>query len=246
MRSTSREIQMNVKPPLLLLHAALGSAAQLEPLANLLRERFLVLTLDFEGHGLRAAPLRPLRNAGMAENVIELLDARGLDSVPIFGHSMGGYVALYLCAHYPERIAGVHTLGTYFDWEPVSAARMLQDLDADQIEAKVPKYAVALDARHRACHWRDVVSRTAEMIHKAGENADLKTAMLAEIHQPVRIGVGDRDTLTPVESCAAVARALPLGELVVFPRTTHPIERAPLDELARSIQSFSESVTNGC
>lgn len=246
MRWPSREPNMNAKPPLLLLHAALGSAAQLEPLASRLRDRFEVLTLDFEGHGSRSAPSRPLRNAAMAENVIELLDARGIGTLPMFGHSMGGYVALYLCAHRPERVSGIHTLGTYFDWDRASATRMLQDLDADQIEAKVPKYAAALDARHRACNWRDVVARTAEMIQTAGEHADLKAAMLAEIRQPVRIGVGDRDTLTPVESCAAVARALPRGELVVFPRTPHPIERAPLDELARSIQSFAESVTNGC
>ena len=246
MRSPSRETKMTAKPPLLLLHAALGSADQLEPLASRLRDRFEVLTLDFEGHGLRSAPSRPLRNAGMAENVIELLDARGISTLPIFGHSMGGYVAMYLCAHRPERVSGIHTLGTYFDWDPASAARMLQDLDADQIEAKVPKYAAALEARHRACSWREVAARTAEMIQMAGEDPDLKTATLAEIRQPVRIGVGDRDNLTPVESCAAVARALPSGELVVFPRTPHPIERAPLDELARSIQSFAESVTNGC
>ena len=65
---------MSSKPPLLLLHAALGSASQLEPLAGFLRAEFDVLTLDFEGHGARAAPARPMRNAYMAENVVEMLD----------------------------------------------------------------------------------------------------------------------------------------------------------------------------
>ena len=124
---------MSSKPPLLLLHAALGSASQLEPLAGFLRAEFDVLTLDFEGHGARAAPARPMRNAYMAENVVEMLDERGLNTVPIFGHSMGGYVALYMCVHMPERVSCVHTLGTYFDWDPASAARMLNDLDATQM-----------------------------------------------------------------------------------------------------------------
>lgn len=237
---------MNSKPALLLLHAALGAAEQLEPLARRLRDTFDVLTLDFEGHGDTPAPARAQRNAHMAENVVELLDARGLESVPVFGHSMGGYVAMYMCVHMPSRVSAVHTLGTYFDWDPPSAARMLQDLDADQIEAKVPKYAAALAARHRACPWREVVSRTANMIEQAGQAPDLTRPMLAALEQPVRIGVGDRDNLTPIEACASVARELPNGELVVFPRTPHPIERAPLDELARSITSFTESVIHGC
>ena len=44
--------------------------------------------------------------------------------------------------------------------------------------------------------------------------------------------VGDRDTTVSVEESAAAYRALPSGELMVLPRTQHPIERVDVYRLA--------------
>ncbi|HYD54291.1 MAG TPA: hypothetical protein VEA99_16770, partial [Gemmatimonadaceae bacterium] len=58
------------------------------------------------------------------------------------------------------------------------------------------------------------------------------------IERRVRVGVGDRDATVPVEECLRLARLLPQGELEVFPRTGHAIERVSWDRLARSVQEF--------
>ena len=229
------------KPPIVLLHAALGAGDQLAPLAQQLDADFTVLTLDFDGHGARAARAPRLDYAVMAEDVTTLLDAHGIESAPIFGHSMGGYVGFHLCVHSPARVKSLHTLGTFFDWDVETSKRMLTELDAEVIAAKVPKYAAALDARHTATGWREVVQRTADLIERTGTAPPLTREHLHAIQQPVRIGVGDRDQLTPVGATAELAAAFPNGELIVFPRTGHPIERAPLPLLARSITDFARS-----
>jgi pimeloyl-ACP methyl ester carboxylesterase len=63
-------------------------------------------------------------------------------------------------------------------------------------------------------------------------------ATLGRIAIPVRIAVGDRDATVGVEESAAVVRALAQGELEVLPRTPHPLEKVPVERLARSIVEF--------
>ncbi|MAP12753.1 MAG: alpha/beta hydrolase [Gammaproteobacteria bacterium] len=230
------------KPPILLLHAALGAKDQLAPLANQFADAFTVLTMDFDGHGERAAAGEELRYETMAADAVALLDEHGLNNVPVFGHSMGGYVGLFLCVHFPERVRALHTLGTFFEWGPESAGRMLTELNADVIAEKVPNYAAALEARHTGIGWRAVIERTAGMIERTGAAPPVALEQLAEVRQPVRVGVGDRDHLTSVDACMKLSRALPNGEMIVFPRAGHPIERTPLDMLGYSIRDFVKAV----
>lgn len=238
----SREIPVPMsKPPLLLLHAALGAASQLAPLGRALASDFDVVTHDFDGHGVRVPSDAPLSFTGMADDVLAMLDRRGIDSIPIFGHSMGGYVGFCLALHAPQRVQSLHSLGTYFEWDEASAARTLRDLDADLIEQKVPAFAGVLAERHAVPGWRAVVQRTYALIEAVGVAPPLRLAQLRELQTPVRVGVGDRDNLTSVASMVTLTEALANGELIVFPRTGHAIERAPIDVIARSITDFAAS-----
>ena len=106
---------------ILLLHGALGSEVQFTELKKALSESFDVHTLTFEGHGGRASN-RPFSMGGFVENVVDYLDKNGLDSVNIFGYSMGGYVALMLAKEHPNRVNKIMTLGTKFAWNPEFSA----------------------------------------------------------------------------------------------------------------------------
>ena len=54
----------------------------------------------------------------------------------------------------------------------------------------------------------------------------------------VRIGVGDRDQMVTIEESVAAYRRLQKGELQVFPRTPHPIERVPIKLVADAVLDF--------
>jgi len=225
-------------PPLILLHGALGDATQLAPLANQISDNRRVMCLELEGHGTTPLRGRPLRIESFADGVIEAMDRERVDSADIFGYSMGGYVALFLAATAPERVTRVATLATKLAWTPDIAARESRLLDADTIRTKVPKFAAALEARHTAAGWHQLLAHTAELLHSLGERPIVTPEMLARVAQPVRIAVGDRDATVTIDECVDAVRQLPNGELEVHPRTAHPFEKAPLERICRSLAEF--------
>ena len=226
------------RPPLLLLHGALCSSAQLAPLARELEGRFTVHLLDFEGHGARPGGRRAFRIEHFAENAADLLRERGVQGACVFGYSMGGYAALHLAATAPALVRRVATLATKFAWTPEGAARETEMLDPERIRAKVPRFAETLAERHSGFGWELVLAATREMMLALGAAPLLTPGALGGIAQPVRICVGDRDTTASVEESAAAARALPAGELEVLPRTPHPLEKVPLARLSASLAEF--------
>lgn len=218
---------------LLLLHGALGSRAQLDALGALVARRTPIHQVEFEGHGTTPARGRPFSVQGFVENVVAALDAADLGKVDVFGYSMGGYVGLALALAHPERVSTITTLGTRVAWNPEVAAREVARLDAATIRAKVPAFAATLEERHAGSGgWEPMLERTAAFITALGERSPLGDAELARIHHRVRIMVGDRDATVSVEESAATFRTLPSGELMVLPRTPHPLEQVDVYRLA--------------
>jgi pimeloyl-ACP methyl ester carboxylesterase len=223
---------------LILLHGALGDANQLAPLAARLGHSRTVTVVEFESHGTTARRDRPFRIESFASSVLETMDQVGIASADFFGYSMGGYIALYLAATAPERVMRVATLATKIAWTPDVAARESAMLDAATIRAKIPKFAAALEARHTAAGWEQLLASTAELLHELGARPLVTDALLASITQPVRIAVGDRDATVTLDECASAVRRLPNGELEVHPRTPHPFEKAPIARIVASLTDF--------
>lgn len=120
--------------PIVLLHGALGSSSQLEALASQLRQQGRkVYLLNFSGHSGRAHSANGFGIEIFAGDLLELLDAETIEKADVFGYSMGGYVALWLAHQSPQRVGRIVTLGTKFDWDPTSAEREIQKMDAEKI-----------------------------------------------------------------------------------------------------------------
>ena len=183
------------KPSLLLLHGALGAQSQFAPWVPLLSNDFDVHTLDFEGHGAQPFADRPFSIPGFAENLEAYLLANGLENANVFGYSMGGYVAMYLAARKPGLIGKLFTFATKLDWNPAVAAREVKMLDVATILEKVPKFAEMLKARHFGNDWQQHLARTAEMMIGLGNAPALTAADFGKLDLPVRMGIGDRDTM---------------------------------------------------
>nr|MCU0399335.1 alpha/beta hydrolase [Cyclobacteriaceae bacterium] len=134
--------------PLLLLHGALGSKSQLEPLRQKLEQnRRIVFTLNFSGHSGEPFQI-DFGIAAFADDVIRFMNKQLLSQVDVFGYSMGGYVAVWLAHKFPERIGKIYTLGTKFDWSPESAQKEVRKLDPIKIQEKIPAFARILEHRH--------------------------------------------------------------------------------------------------
>lgn len=224
--------------PLLLLHGALGAANIFDALKAQLSEKYTVHTLDFSGHGERENTTEPFSIALFANDVISYLDAHNLDSVSIFGYSMGGYVAAYLARFSPERVDKIMTLATKWQWDEMIAARETGMLDTEKIAAKVPQLAAALEKRHTGKDWKDIVRKTAAMLQQMGNDNPLKEDDFSAIPHSVTLLLGDRDKMVSLPETVATYQLLPKGQMGMLPATAHPFEQVDASLLAQLIKHF--------
>lgn len=220
--------------PLILLHGALGSAAQLSELqANLPVDR-AVFVLNFPGHG-GVATDSPFSMQLFGGAVLDLMETQKIAKADIFGYSMGGYVALWLAWKYPERVQQVTTLGTKLAWSPETASGMSRMFDAEKIALKVPHFAQQLSDLHAPLDWKVLCRNTADFLQNLGAGQGIPQAAYAAINCPVHIGWGDADQVVSLEECQNVVDWLPNGHLHILPDVPHGLEQADVREIAKYV-----------
>jgi esterase/lipase len=222
---------------LLLLHGAIGSEDQIMPLANVLKENFAIHTINFSGHANTLMP-ETFSIELFANDILFYLEQNKIKKINIFGYSMGGYVALYLAKHHPERINKIFTLATKFLWTPEIAAKETRMLDSCKILEKVPAFASVLEQRHLPNDWKIVLKKTSDMMIEMGNNSPLRSFDYTAIENPVLIGIGDNDIMVTLEETINVYQQLKNGNLIVFPQTQHPIEKMDVGKLSNEIRSY--------
>lgn len=225
--------------PLILLHGAIGAAAQLAPLANQLSSSHHVHAINFYGHGGEPIAERPYSIHGFAEQLAAFIDnLNASEPINIFGYSMGGYVAMYAARYLNAGIGRIITLGTKFHWDEATAAKECRMLQPDVIEQKVPAFAQQLAGRHQPQPWKTVLMKTAEMLQQMGNQNPLNIEDYKNILQPSLIMLGDRDKMVTRAETFSVQEQLPNAQLAILPGTPHPIEQTDTGMLAWHINNF--------
>ncbi len=221
-----------------MLHGAIGSSVQLEPLAEFLTDTYKVYLLNFSGHGGKQIPKEKFSIEMFADDVLYFIDRNKLKGINIYGYSMGGYVALYIARHFPEKINKIFTTATKFDWTEETSLKESHLLNPENISEKLPKFAEQLIERHSPENWKIVLSKTAEMMIDLGKSQSLNDEDFSTIENEVLLSVGDRDNMVSIEETVDVYRNLKNGNLLIFPDTPHPIEKISPVRLANEIKLF--------
>ena len=196
----------------------------------------------FEARGFRtAAPdLRletsPATMERMAETAVREMDAAGMERAVVVGFSMGGYAALAMTAHHPERVAGLVLTDTRAgsDTEEGKANRkklaetVLEKGPAAAVDALLGKLLSPATAEGRP----DIVREAERMMLEASpaaiaaaslgmaERPD-RSALLPGIRVPALVIVGEDDRITPPSEARAMAAAIPGGKLHMIPKAGH-------------------------
>ena len=214
--------------PLLILHGALGSASQLDPVKTAFEDRRIVAySLNFTGHG--GTPFQSdFGIEQFAKDTFQFLESHNLKQVDIFGYSMGGYVALWLAKKYPDRVGKIVTLGTKFDWSEESAAKEVKKLNPEKILEKIPAFARILEHRHAPNDWKELLNKTAYMMLGLGKRPLLTKEILQMIKHQVSICLGDLDDMADRNYSEEVSGFLPNGKFFLLENTPHPIEKVDL------------------
>ncbi len=217
-------------PSIIVVHGALGSAAQMQPIGDALSTLGAVHLLELPGHGTRAlADGASFSMETFAHALGDVVAEQSLSRPIVFGYSMGGYAALLLESMLPGTLGGIMTLGTKVEWTPAVADAAASRLDAGMIQSKVPKFAEQLRVRHeQAGGWEQLLARTAALLYALGANPPLNDASLARVLARVRVCAGaNDDTLADGETERTAAR-LSNATAHLFADVAHPIERVPV------------------
>ena len=223
-------------PNLILLHGALGHCEIFDSFISELSKYFTVYTPLFSGHGDTELPEKGITIEKYTQELKEFIEKENLNNVYIFGHSMGGYIALCYALDNPSTLNSIMTLGTKFDWTEEQAMKESKMLNPDVIADKVPKYAELLEKQH-GLKWRQLLPAISEMMILLGKNPPLKD-QLETINFSVQIMVGDKDNMVTLEESMEAYRKLSNSKLAVLPDTKHPMDKVRPNLLLNLMKDF--------
>jgi pimeloyl-ACP methyl ester carboxylesterase len=183
-----------------------------------------VLRYDRRGYG-RSAELAPLRTiAEQADDLLAVLDGR---PAAVFGHSIGGVVAVAAAARAPEVVRSVlayEAPAPWTDWWPTAPAADPPLDPADEAEAFMRR---AIGDRY----WERLPKRTRDDRRAEGPALLADLASLqgeapfdpAQVTVPVLVAYGADTTWWHRRAAQELADALPHGELVTVAGATHGV-----------------------
>jgi len=97
--------QVGDGPDLVMIHGLNGNLAvwHLELMPRL-RSEYRITTYDLRGHGRSDMPPAGYSTAHMAQDLLGLLDALGIERAHLMGHSLGADISLHTALLQPERV----------------------------------------------------------------------------------------------------------------------------------------------
>ena len=157
--------------PIVLLHGWSASHAAWAPLVEPLSQRHLVIRPDARGHGPhRISTPQPPDLARLARDLLNILDALGIEQAVVAGHSMGALTLWQFIGDYgtarlshlcfidqsPKLVTDAHwPNGIYGDFDAQRSARFIAELQAEPVESIMRLVANGLNAKAMASYQRN-------------------------------------------------------------------------------------------
>lgn len=119
--------------PFIILHGLFGAADNWISVAKELSESYTLYLVDQRNHG-DSGHSGEWDYQVMAEDIKELVDDEGLDSVYLMGHSMGGKTAMNVALSYPDRVEKLVVADIAPRYYPKHHETILEGLNAIDME----------------------------------------------------------------------------------------------------------------
>ena len=196
------------RPALIFLHSLGADHTLWDAQAADFEPHFRVLRYDLRGHGASDAPKGDYTIELLAHDTLALADVLGIERFALCGLSLGGMIGQWLAARAPERVTHVvlaNTSARFPDPELMNTRRKValgQGMAAVEEVAMQRSFAPESLAANPlpVARMRRVLLST-DPAGYAGCCAALRDmdqrSLLAAIHAPTMIVVGDRDISTP-------------------------------------------------
>ncbi|MDQ7822299.1 MAG: alpha/beta fold hydrolase [Candidatus Eremiobacteraeota bacterium] len=202
--------------------------------------RYRVIVYDCRGQGRSGKPSEGYTGYEHMTDLMAILDHLSIDKAHLVGHSFGGYIALYLAAHFPGRVRSLVVSDTTTEAHPLLEKTMLSWIEAQDKGDLDLRFDVALPwlysnsfIKHhdrKINIFKKVFRRNDREALKSNTIESLKynaTVNLQEVKSPLLLIVGEEDLLTPPRYAQRIHHAVQGSKLKVIEDCGHvpPIEK---------------------
>lgn len=243
------------RPPLVLIHGLGYARPGWGPFPDHLADRFLLVLMDNRGVGASSVPPGPYTTAQMAEDVVAVMDAAGIDRAHLLGTSLGGMICQEVAVRWPARVDRLVLVASTPGGDrghpmPPGTVELLQRMPRltpeEALRAAVEN---ALSPTSRAADPtlvdRIVTMRLQVAQDPAGWQAQAAAGTtydggdrLSTITAPTLIVHGDDDQVLAPENAEILQRLLPDARLVRLPEVGHLAPWEAPAQLARVVTDF--------
>ena len=242
---------------LVLLPGPTDSWRSYGPVLDLLPPSIRAVAVSLRGHGESDKPASGYRVTDLADDIVPLLDALGVERAVLAGHSGSCLVARRVAIESPERVAGLvleaspTTLRGHAGLEgfvasvisgledpidPAFARSVVVDTSTDDLEQDTVELLVQDLLQVPARVWRELF---ADLL-RYDDTADLR-----RIRAPALLLWGDADALVGRAAQDQLVRDLPRAELVVYPGLGHTPRWEDPTAVATDVAAFVERCVRG-
>lgn len=218
-------------------------------------DRYRIVLIENRGAGRSAKPPGPYTTQLMAEDAASLMEHLSIQRAHVIGKSMGGMIAQFLAAQYPDRVRSLVLASTVmvhdeYGKELLELGRLVAStagMMAAYRQAFLLSYSREYCSKNRS-RLAEVEAMmqgmdTAEFVRgylaqsMACETHDA-TAVAGQIKCPTLVVAGAEDLITPPQSSRHLAAAIPRAELVILPRGGHGVWREFPSEVNTVVREF--------
>ncbi|HEX8235738.1 MAG TPA: alpha/beta fold hydrolase [Abditibacteriaceae bacterium] len=239
--------------PLIVLHGLFGSLVNWKPLSREWSEFFHVFAVDQRNHG-RSPHSSTFNYAAMAADLNAFMQAHGLISTYLLGHSLGGKTAMQFALTYPEMVDKLvvvdmspqasrprhHSILAALQGLDLAAARSRRELDAQLAQHIFDREArqfllmnITSDESGQL-RWRmnlDALAQSYDEVNKAVDSQDT-------YEKPALFIRGEKSDYIPDEDLDTIKTLFPLSRVVTVTGAGHWLHAEAPQEFSRLVLDF--------
>jgi pimeloyl-ACP methyl ester carboxylesterase len=239
--------------PVIFLHGVTDSCHSFDGVLPLLPLTIRAFALSARGHGDSSRPSTGYRFAEMAEDVRAFMDAVGIRTAVVVGHSMGASVAQRFAIDHPDRTAAVVLIAGFATFQDPDLREFIETSVLPLTDPIDPAFVREWQLSTLAnpmdlAHFETVVTETQKVpafvwhatFHGFLMASDF-TSELARVSAPVLLVWGDRDSYTSRASQDRLLAEIPDARLVTYEGTGHAVHWEEPARFAADLLAFTST-----
>lgn len=241
--------------PLIILHGIFGTSDNWQTFGKALSEKYQVFLLDLRNHG-NSPHSEEFTYTVMADDLKAFIEQHHLENPIILGHSMGGKVAMFFAASYPDLFEKMIVVDIGPKYYPPHHQKILTGLEAVEID-KIESRKEAEEQLSK--HIKDVgvrqfllknLKRTntdgfvwklnLPVIHGKIENVGEALETDQPVEKPILFVRGAKSDYIQDEDKAEIRKIFPLAQVVTIKDAGHWVHAEQPEALYEAVIAFLE------